>query len=632
MSYQFMTTENHKHVLQGNSIDEILSNDRLFIDTFRNPYDVRRAVLHDYCDRFDEILLKLLGNDCFEPIFGHTKQQRLVSINKLVELLPQFSNAILNKHNQGISPHSREDLFNIYPFDKSSKDDLSSELILFEEHMAEVLYHEGGYYESGTVVIGDKADGAHFTTNATKNNALAFIMAIKALNIYSKIVDENENPDKFSIIELSGGNGKLSNDILKFIQQFASDANVKHHESWKKLYDILEYKIYEISSGLAEQQKSINEEFQLSGKFGVIKKSAVEVVNENYIDLCISNELFDMLQWNDFLKTDDGMIKVKVCLPFMNKEFEELLSDEQIKSNAKFISSMQNVLPNYDFNGKKPINKETYNKIKEIIKSKSLLGEILSWEFVYVDLGHFPQLLKITKDNESYFTQLYPNVEHHVSNVLINLGNIISKIPTRLSVHLDYARAVHGGTFCDVRVYGENVSGFAMNYQFQENVDITTEPDFNLLSGLITKDSNNKVIFDHQSILYYQDELFMDVLCSLPYQQSSEIKNSILEFIHMKALFTLLSHSSYYDPKKDIYNACGATIGKPLVDKEQNIRDDRIRLDKMRGHIVTKLKDKEIKLENININNNNNNNFSHSFFKLTAIEEEIGPFPNPLFL
>lgn len=84
-----------------------------------------------------------------------------------------------------------------------------------------------GFYGHGEAELGYHGD---FTTNATKNNFLAFLNAIHKFQSWQKA----GKPDSYINCEGGAGNGKLAYETLMFIEGFA-DEEIKTLASAQRL-------------------------------------------------------------------------------------------------------------------------------------------------------------------------------------------------------------------------------------------------------------------------------------------------------------------------------------------------------------------------------------------------------------
>jgi hypothetical protein len=184
---------------------------------------------------------------------------------------------------------------------------IRSNFLSYVETMNDFLFDvDYGYYASGIVKIGGQA--ADFSTNVTNGKGFAFLLALLAIEKWKAA----KKPNKFIILELCGGNGKLANDILTIIEILSASL-----PELSGLFDSVIYRTVDISHGLSKVQQARNKKFSELGKFDVIISDAsdkkwlekFEFKNEAGIVFC--NELIDQFIPNAFVtKNVNGKTKI----------------------------------------------------------------------------------------------------------------------------------------------------------------------------------------------------------------------------------------------------------------------------------------------------------------------------------
>lgn len=191
---------------------------------------------------------------------------------------------------------------------ETSKTKVPRELISADKSLSlQEFLHEScfnqkyGYYSNISQDLG-------FTTLASGyKTQLGFAAALLAKSLNHWI--ECGKPDKFMMLQLSGGNGELELSILSLAQIMASNGS----QWWNRFYDALHFRTIDISPSLSERQRTLCEKY--GAKFEVIHGDATKEGAWREVEaigcgghFVLSNELLDMTFPEIYGLSEDGKI------------------------------------------------------------------------------------------------------------------------------------------------------------------------------------------------------------------------------------------------------------------------------------------------------------------------------------
>ena len=225
------------------------------------------------------------------------------------------------------------------------------------------LYDEDfGYYKNNSIP-------KDFLTSPTTHESFGKVMS----NQIKEIWNYYDNPRQFTVVELGGNNGKLKNDILNDISKD------------KKFFNSIVY-------------------------FNIDKINGDEIndVDFNAENGCIiSNEFFDALPFNRFIKKNDEIMEIKIKLE--NNELVEVY--KKMKKFSFFNDDVISKIPNGSVF-------EVINDLDSIIKKISSFFN--NCVMVTIDYG-FNDYNKLFLKNPNGLVRCYYN--HSMDkNILKNIG------------------------------------------------------------------------------------------------------------------------------------------------------------------------------------------------------------------
>lgn len=148
--------------------------------------------------------------------------------------------------------------------------DQPNSCITFADYMEWALYHPVmGYYATRALDMGKKGD---FVTASHLSEDFGQLLALQFVQMWNVL----GKPQKFTLLEMGAGQGKVAYDILKFLGQ--------HHDD---LYSILDYAIIERSAQFVNLQQ------QVLRDFSVRWCSWDDFPPDSIVGCCFSNELVD---------------------------------------------------------------------------------------------------------------------------------------------------------------------------------------------------------------------------------------------------------------------------------------------------------------------------------------------------
>lgn len=127
----------------------------------------------------------------------------------------------------------------------------------FEAYVDSALHDpEWGYY-AHRVEIGRRG---HFETHPEALSPhYGRWLATWAFRAFRDLLEHDEITlaDRFPVIELGAGTGRLARDFLDAVAQKAADRTLPDREHWRRFGERLDYRIYEISASLRDKQRAL---------------------------------------------------------------------------------------------------------------------------------------------------------------------------------------------------------------------------------------------------------------------------------------------------------------------------------------------------------------------------------------
>jgi len=195
--------------------------------------------------------------------------------------------------------------------------------VSFADFMQEALYSEYGYYKKDIAIGRDK----DFDTYA-EHMPFAYALAKQLIQMWQIM----GKPNKFSVVEMGAGNGVLSKNIIRYIQQNEA-----------MLYKSLDYVIVDISPKLKNDQRET-----FIKEFGSLENVPVRWVEGNALDLSklkgiegvfISNELPDSFPVHRIKKVA-GRIQ-EVYTVFRDGEFQDELGHLSTPELKEYVDNLK---------------------------------------------------------------------------------------------------------------------------------------------------------------------------------------------------------------------------------------------------------------------------------------------------
>lgn len=382
---------------------------------------------------------------------------------------------------------SKEESFNLH----------EQRLITFSEYQQRMLYGKHGYYTSGIVDF-----CADFETNATRGVALGMLLCEHMHLLYSKEIEtgvRGSEPFPFLVVELSGGNGQLAYKTLSFLNTLAAGNIGLYPLIWRDI----QYKIYEISPVLAEQQRALCRSF--SEKFTVFNASALDISTESNVAFCFSNELWDNLTVDLITTTESGDCNIAICLPTVSSKFFARMQTaySKIEPAGGFIIEESLVSSLSIPSGSVVLSKAAIDAIAEKMTNANWTKFLqqINWIKRSISLEFFPEI-KVLLSTSGYLIGLDKNVEVQVSAQAVKLIEAIKKCNPRAQIHWDYGPLHKGGLRDPIRSFGK--SGRALFTLNSSNVDITVSVDWHNIARMLSNDPEKDKNYLNDTLIHFQ--------------------------------------------------------------------------------------------------------------------------------
>lgn len=320
----------------------------------------------------------------------------------------------------------------------------------FETFMDMALFDERWGYYPTSVVIGK---GGHFDTHPeTFSPHYGEWMARVAFASWQEMTacGELAAADKFSVVELGAGNGRLARDFLDAVAGKTSDS------SWREFAVRLEYRIYELSASLRDKQRA------LLGGDAVIStgdaRRPASALRQDFPEgirgLIVSNEVPDAFGVHKLLLTREGRALAALVLPRIEPGLFKLLrrelADQVERSNARLRSLFglrQHPRDKY-------LDAESYALAMRSLaafpaKKRTALSCKLWFEEAYVPAGSVPGLGQHLRDNAAeYATALAAEDSGVVVYVNVHASRFMRELASCLKagsiVTIDYGDTTWG--------------------------------------------------------------------------------------------------------------------------------------------------------------------------------------------
>lgn len=382
----------------------------------------------------------------------------------------------------------------------------------FSAVMEQILYSgSDGYYSGGTVeFVTHETNQGDFGTHATTGKALAMSIAAQIYDIYVNDYYNQGKTGPFLCCELSGGNGQLSENILAIISAMA-----KKDQIWLSLWNNINLRTYEISPALNEQQKQrLNKYNDTSNpnRYESRCEPAQNVgKNNETVYLAFSNELFDALPIDVFMRDDDGKLCMGFCVPVTKnatpigsavataKQIPADLQPRAPRAAAfdrrfwKYMarhteanvssSTKQALIDTYRSSAQANSYIPAFNKNQTTQK----YSNNTKFTLLYIPIEQLELPNEYRKEIEEYCDKMPRRKNIYYSPAYKKLLNILMAPNIHNNLHFDYFnQARFFGVDLDVRQYSTTTKKkykYGLTFQLRSDaVDITANPDLSMAS------------------------------------------------------------------------------------------------------------------------------------------------------
>jgi SAM-dependent MidA family methyltransferase len=311
--------------------------------------------------------------------------------------------------------------------------------IPFIQFMEEALYNpQKGYY----MTVGKRlGPGGDFVTAPELTSLFGELLALQMIELWQLM----GSPEKFQLIEMGPGSGRLAHDILRTAKQF------------KNFYAAISYELVEISEDFRERQK------KLLQKAGVHKKARWHldldgVCDGGVVGVIFANEFLDALPVHLVEQAPHGLSEVGVKL----NEDEEFATE--ILPLSKNITG--------DYFSKRGISLATGTRTEIGLPGQEWIkkaGELLTEGMVLlIDYGH-PQ--------KDYYAPVRTNgtLAGHFKHVRVD-DPLANPGEMDLTAHVDFSAILSAGRQANLDLLGYTTQGwFLMGLGILERLEILSK-------------------------------------------------------------------------------------------------------------------------------------------------------------
>jgi SAM-dependent MidA family methyltransferase len=266
----------------------------------------------------------------------------------------------------------------------------------FLEYQDMIMFHPRfGYYGTGRVNF--------ISDYQTFPNVLApyfgHMIAEQILKMYRGMRAAGTlGPDeRFTIAEFGGGNGRMAESILEYIEQREKSAP---EQGWREFGAQVQYVCYDISPSLNKAQKQRNARF--GSRFDAREADATAptatIPKGSLKGVFLSNELPDAFSVHKVILSADGKAEVAFVVPFLHREKWERFRKEVPEAVAETIVKTDRAVREKFFDnipGPVYLTRATFSALLDsLVPSSSYEAVANSLEFreAYVDVAVIPEL------------------------------------------------------------------------------------------------------------------------------------------------------------------------------------------------------------------------------------------------
>lgn len=306
--------------------------------------------------------------------------------------------------------------------------------IPFSVFMQECLYGQDGYYSSGKVRIGGpREQHSDFVTSPEASELFGATLAKVAKEQWEVM----GRPEKFDIVEMGAGRGKLAYDFLKWLKNNEPD-----------FFKAIHYVLLEYSEALIETQQQkvglLLEGPEMSKKVSWVRGSAYEFPFKNIKGMVLSNELPDAFPIERITRLN-GKIKQKY-ITIQEGKWVELLLDP--------TEEVEQYIQDYDIKIREgveePINLNAETFQDQVCKGLDVGGVLTidyGWNKEVGTKGHLPVRLysNLREDNneEGYTRENLTNMYMYPSEIDIT-ANINFKPLEKIGLENNFKSSFSG--------------------------------------------------------------------------------------------------------------------------------------------------------------------------------------------
>ncbi|MBF0454729.1 MAG: SAM-dependent methyltransferase [Magnetococcales bacterium] len=197
--------------------------------------------------------------------------------------------------------------------------------ITFKQYMAEVLYHPTrGYYTRSKERLGSEGD---FVTAPEITSLFGELLALQMIEIWHIL----GSPNRFQLIEMGPGTGRLAEDILTTAKKFPD------------FYQALSYSLVEISQDFQKQQAIRLQKAGVKAKarwYDTLQSAG----SEKIVGVILGNEFLDALPIHRVEQTAEGLAEISVQLSQGEPFLETTLTPLTAEISADYMTSRHIVL------------------------------------------------------------------------------------------------------------------------------------------------------------------------------------------------------------------------------------------------------------------------------------------------
>jgi SAM-dependent MidA family methyltransferase len=296
--------------------------------------------------------------------------------------------------------------------------------ITFAEYMELVLYHPHyGYYASKEIVIGESGD---FLTSPHLADDFGEMLAIHLQKIWEYL----GNPDKFTIVEMGAGSGKLAAQILGYTQQQSP-----------QLFRAIDYIIIETAPAMKVAQQEYLQD--LSVRWLTLD----EIADRSIVGCFLSNELIDAFPVHQVTLRERELQEIYVTYDLNRHTFVETIGE---LSTDRLLTYWQlnniNLLTDHYADGYRTEVNLAALAWLEKVATKLARGVIISIDYGYsADRYYNPMRSQGT-------LQCYYRHAHH-NDAYINIGH------QDLTAHVDFTALQYHGERLGLQTVGFTQQG-----------------------------------------------------------------------------------------------------------------------------------------------------------------------------